>query len=65
MNNERVFQSGYALLKAEDAATRTWLFRDEEITLPAGAVAEIDHRGLKRKIAHIEGVRTAQEAANG
>jgi hypothetical protein len=65
MSNERIYRSGYAHLLSGDETNRVWKYRDEEITLPAGAVAEIEHRGLKMKLAHIEGVRTAQEATSG
>lgn len=61
MRNDRVFDAGYALLKEAQGQMNVWLYKGEEIVLPAGSVAEIDHKGLKQKIAHIEGVRTAQE----
>lgn len=63
-DNERIYRSGYALLVESAADRRVWKYRDEAIQLPAGAVAEIEHRGLKQTIAHIEGVRSAQERAS-
>ncbi len=65
VDNERIYRSGYAWLLKKTDIQRTWVYRDEVINLPAGAVAEIEHRGLKLTIAHIEGVRTAHERIHG
>lgn len=57
MESERIFRNGYALMIYNPASDeRTWKYRDEEITLPAGAVQEFQHKTLKVTLAKIEDV---------
>ena len=57
-NSERIYRSGYALMVYHPSSERrTWKYRDEEYTLEAGDVPEVEHRALKVRLAKIEDVR--------
>lgn len=60
---ERFYDAGYAVMVYDpDSTKRVWRFRDEAIELPANAVKEINHLGLRGRIASIDEVRKAANA---
>lgn len=58
--SDRIYRAGYAMLVYNTATDkRTWRFRGEEFTLPAGKVKEHRHKSLDVVLADIEEVRNA------
>lgn len=62
MKSADIFAAGYAVpLYDIRHNTRLWRYRDEEYTLPSGAVPLCDLPGLGFHVAKIEDVRSAHE----